>query len=168
MKKYLIIAFIALVVILALPMTVSASTAQFNVNGTVGSYITLGMTNPSQNFGSFVVGVNTWPTVSDPVLSVTTSSTNWNVQAMASGGATNGYMYNTSKNAYLQIPFNMSLTNLPANNPGWINTTVTPWTAMSSTVPGAYAQTVYLQQWVSPTDTSAAYAITVTFTGNAN
>lgn len=159
MKKLLLAGIVALVVLLAFPTAVSA-TNTVSVSGLVPVTFSIDVAPTLLDFGT-MTAVNT---AGPSTVSVTTSSTDWHVDASTlGGGAVHGYMYNTSQTKALGAAFNMSYT----NGPTWHQTTVGSgdWTDfMHDTSAGNFNQPVYVQQLVSPIDTSGAYSIVATFT----
>jgi len=158
MKKLLLAGLVALVVLLAFPTAVSA--ADVIVSGTVPISLSIDVINATPDFGTFSIGENI---LNNPSLvKVTTSSTDWYVDATSNGGGANGYMWNYGKGTQMTAAFNMSKI---YPGPTWVQTT-TPWVNfMQGTSAGYFSQNVWVQQIVSPIDTSGNYAITVTFTG---
>ena len=155
MKKYLLIGFVALVLILAFPMTVSASSTTV-VNGTVANTMSITLNNATQTFGTFIIGQNF---LAGNGVNVTTSSTNWNVGVTATGGALPGYMYAGTKN--LQNPVNVSI-----DNSSWTSDMAT-WTPVTGVTAGIFYTPIYIKQNVAATDTEGNYSITYTFTGTS-
>ena len=154
MNKLLFAGIIALVVLLVFPMAVSATTT-VSINGFVPVTQSIDVGPSSFNFGT-MGAVNT---AGPSYVAVTTSSTNWHVDATSLGNTTAGFMANTTYAKTLGAAFNMTKT----GSPPYTNTT-SPWPNFMSGGAGNFNQTVYVQQLVGPTDTSGTYSIVATFT----
>jgi hypothetical protein len=153
MKKYLLILVIALVVILAVPMMVSAQQdATVVVSGTLSTSFELTADQNTVSFPLFVTGENyAGPTL----LTITTNDPSWTVNAADDNqGTGTGYM--KSGSTALQDRFQLS-----PNTDGYDGL---PYLNIATGI-GSGTQDVYYSQNIESTDLAGSYNITVDFNG---
>jgi len=156
MKKYLLILVIALVVILAVPMMVSAQgSTSVIVSGTLIMSFELTADSGTVSFPAFVTGENdAGPTL----LTITTNDPSWAVNAADDNlGAGTGHM--KSGSTALQDTFQLS--------PNMDNYSGLPYPDIA-TGSGSGTQDVYYSQNIESTDLAGSYNITFDFNGVPN
>jgi len=164
MKKILFIGVVLLMVLVCLPVAVSAAPIDtVVVNGSIGGSLDVDvLPNTGVNWGTMAIGTRT--DLTNVTLNVTTTYPSWHVNAEDFGPYT-GYMVD-SVAGNLTYPFELS------NNGGdWISMT-TPFTPFQSLGPtggaGSRIFPVGLRQVIAISDEEALnYQITITFTGYA-
>jgi spore coat protein U-like protein len=158
MKKYLLILVVALAVIFAFPMTVTAQGPnQVIVSGSILSSIDITLSANDISFGeggNLAIGENQAGPIT---LSVNTNEVDWNVDAVDDNqGANTGHMVATG--SALTDPIQLS-----KDGSNWVNLNWEPilsGTSSSSTP-------VYFQQDVLDTDNAGDYTIQVDFNAEA-
>jgi hypothetical protein len=157
MKKYLLILVIALVVILAVPMMVSAQdSTSVIVSGTLSTSFELTADNGTVSFPAFNTGENdAGPTL----LTITTNDPSWTVNAADEKSPATGTGYMKSGSTVLKDPFQLS--------PNEDSYKGLPY-ANIATGSGSGTQDVYYSQNIESTDLAGSYNITVDFNGVPN
>jgi hypothetical protein len=167
MNKILFVGIVVLMVLVCLPVAVSAAEADtVVVNGSIGGSLDVDvLPNTGVNWGTMAIGTRT--DLTNVTLNVTTTYPAWHVNAAdLKGGANTGYMVD-SVAGNLTNPFELSNN----NGLGWTSMT-TQFTNFQSFGPtggaGSRNFPVGLRQVIAITDEAALnYQITITFTGSA-
>jgi len=162
MKTFLLAGLVAMLVLLVLPMGVSAgNNTAVTVSGTINLYIEVGVSPNSTQF--FTMSAFNTSTNNTAVVTTNTSSTSWNVRASdARTGVSKGFM-NKTPFWNLTNPFQLS-----KDGVGY-----SPLTAdysnfmVNATTAGSFTQTVYQKQAIGVADRQGIYNIIVTFIGIA-
>jgi hypothetical protein len=159
MRKKLFIGLVLLVLLVAMPVAVSAGGSDtVVVSGSIGTTMEVNALAATIDFGSMT---NTTPATGSTNINVITTSTSWNVKASDANTATKGYLYKTGP-IKLTYPLNFGTVASPTG------TLVTDYANfMTGTTAGSFNQMAYVKQVIALADTSGAYTMTITFTGTA-
>ena len=161
MKTFLLAGLVALVVLLAFPMAVSAANnTAVTVSGTINLYMDMSVSPGSTQF--FTMSAFNTSYNNTAVIRVNTSSDSWHVDASNARVAQKGFM-NRTLASNLTNPFQLSKD----------NTTFTSLTGdylnfMVNTLAGSFNQTVYQRQAIGVADPDGIYNIIVTINGFAS
>ena len=177
MKKYLLILVIALAVILAVPMMVSAQSAStVTVDGTLGTVINVDVSTPTLTFpaDTFVAGSTSQ---AGPVTVTASANTPWTVTAQDNDYYSPYY----SDSGYMVAEQVAGVTYSPLSNPIKMCTqmTVTPFSWNNQTIESPVSnfltggvttigtQDVYFTQAITSNDESGIYYIETEFIGSS-
>jgi len=162
MKTFLLAGVVALVVLLAFPVAVSAgNNTAVTVSGTINLYIDVSVSPSSTNF--FTMSAFNTSYNNTAIVKTNTSSDSWHVDASNARVAQKGFM-NRTLASNLTNPFQL----------GKDNVTFSPLTAdyvnfmSNATSAGSFTQTVYQKQAIGVADPDGIYNIIVTFIGIAS
>ncbi len=162
MKTFLLAGVVALVVLLALPMAVSAgNNSAVTVSGTINLYMDVSVSPSSTQF--FTMSAFNTSYNKTAVITTNTSSDNWHVDASNQRVTQKGFM-NRTLASNLTNPFQLSKDNV----------TFSPLTAdylnfmQNTTTAGSFTQIVYQKQAIGVADPDGIYNLIVTLIGIAS